>query len=108
MTDEPSNGETVPTREPVIQSPEEIEEIYARLADSVAKLSAAGIAVAEAEEGLPTATSTSIWTPPSEAKEIEEEEEEEKPEAEAGPGVDDPVRMYLREIGRFYLISGEE
>jgi RNA polymerase primary sigma factor len=102
--DHPTNGDGSAT-EPAIQTPEDVEDIYARLADSVARLSAAGIAVAEAEEGIPT-SSRKAWSPATEAK--EEVEEEEKPELDAGPGVDDPVRMYLREIGRVYLISGEE
>jgi RNA polymerase primary sigma factor len=105
MTDQPSNGDA-PTTEPPIQAPEDLDEIYARLADSVAKLSAAGIAVAEAEETIPAAGPT-VWTPPA-TKDDEEEEEEKEVDVPGGPGVDDPVRMYLREIGRVYLISGEE
>jgi RNA polymerase primary sigma factor len=50
------------------------------------------------------------WDEGPVATEIEEEEEPEKeaaPEEEA-EGVDDPVRMYLREIGKVFLLSGAD
>jgi RNA polymerase primary sigma factor len=53
------------------------------------------------------------WVEPQTADLQHEEEEEEEPEREAAPveegeGVDDPVRMYLREIGKVYLLSGND
>ncbi len=82
-------------------SKEDIDDIYARFADSVAVLSAAGLT--ETSDADP-ATQANAWA--ASAKE-EDEPELDEPEPESD-GVDDPVRMYLREIGKVYLLSGAD
>ena len=59
------------------------------------------------------APAADAWAEPQPAELAEEEEEEEEPEKELaaldeGDAVDDPVRMYLREIGKVYLLSGDD
>jgi len=82
----------------------DLDEIYVRLADSAAALTASGIA----DPPQPAAPRDSeIWAAEAEAKEEDEPELEEEREPE-GEGVDDPVRMYLREIGKVYLLSGAD
>ena len=79
------------------------DSAYARLADSIAVLNATGIAKdAEADP----ATQANKWA--SAVKEEEQPELEEEPEAADPDTVDDPVRMYLREIGKVYLLSGAD
>src|SRR3989304_907176 len=83
---------------------EELDEIYTRLADSVAVLNstrpASGVAAGTAGE-------PAVWTAPSASEDAEEPEyEDEDPDGQEG--VDDPVRMYLREIGKVYLLSGDD
>jgi RNA polymerase primary sigma factor len=72
-------------------------EVYARLADSVTVAGA----------NPPGTLSPELWVETPEAEEIEEELEKEIP-LEEQEGVDDPVRMYLREIGKVYLLSGHD
>jgi len=112
---EESNGKAVVTRRrrnPSDEKPddngaanssENIDDIYARLADSVAVLSTAGITKnAETDP----ATQANQWA--ANAKEEDEPEVEDEPEASDADTVDDPVRMYLREIGKVYLLSGAD
>jgi RNA polymerase primary sigma factor len=110
----PTNGHQAPARrheatatggDAAEQHPngEALDDIYARLADSVAVLNTAGIAQ-EADPADPAAAANE-WA--AKAKEEDEPEIEEEPEFE-GDGVDDPVRMYLREIGKVYLLSGAD
>ena len=82
--------------------PDDLDEAYARLAESVAVLNTR---LAEADK--PAAGV--VWQPEI-PKEEEDEgtEPEEEAELEAQEGIDDPVRMYLREIGRVYLLSGKD
>src|SRR3954452_25610049 len=72
--------------------------VFARLADSVAIIGASRGAAA----------SSDAWGEGPNRADIEDEE----PEKEAQPleeeGLDDPVRMYLREIGKVYLLSGAD
>jgi RNA polymerase primary sigma factor len=84
--------------------PEKLDEIYARLADSAAALNATRLAAATQPEQPPD---SEIWAAEAAAKEEEEPEVEEEKDVE-GEGVDDPVRMYLREIGKVYLLSGAD
>jgi len=81
---------------------EGIDDIYARLADSVAVLSTSSLA--ENTDADPAARANEWAAAATDADELEEEPE---PEPE-GEGVDDPVRMYLREIGKVYLLSGAD
>ena len=81
---------------------EEPEDIYARLADSVAVPSTTGLTQAANAD---PASEANEWA--AGAKVEEEPELEEAPEFD-GDGVDDPVRMYLREIGKVYLLSGAD
>ena len=71
----------------------EMEEIYAQLADSVAALSSTNLGAAA------TSASETAWR---------SDGEKESDKADSQEGVDDPVRMYLREIGKVYLLSGAD
>jgi RNA polymerase primary sigma factor len=80
---------------------DDLDEIYAQLADSVAALNSTRIAASAA------ATPDAVpWT--GDAKPEPEEPEDDDLELESEEGVDDPVRMYLREIGKVYLLSGDD
>ncbi|MBI4570711.1 MAG: sigma-70 family RNA polymerase sigma factor, partial [Chloroflexi bacterium] len=79
---------------------DELDEMYTRLADSVAVLSSSGLTDDEDPPAPPAA-----WTKAAKADAAELEEE---PGLEAQEGIDDPVRMYLREIGKVYLLSGAD
>lgn len=86
--------------EPGAASPEEaFGEIFARLAPSVT--------VAGAN---PPTVAAELWAEESEDDEAEVEADIAKAAAllEASEGVDDPVRMYLREIGKVYLLSSAD
>ena len=72
----------------------EMEEIYAQLADSVAALTSTKLGAA-----AKSASETAAWRSSS---------DKEADKAESQDGVDDPVRMYLREIGKVYLLSGAD
>ncbi len=72
----------------------EMEEIYAQLADSVAALNSTKLGAAAKSE--------------HEAASWRSSSEREADKAEAQDSVDDPVRMYLREIGKVYLLSGAD
>ncbi len=73
-----------------------IADVFSRLADTVAVLdrSSNGVVIADP------------WA--EEKDEIEEEDLEKDAAALEEQGVDDPVRMYLREIGKVYLLSGAD
>ncbi len=83
---------------------DDLEEIYARLADSVAVLSSTRLATKAA--GSPSVGPARWNSTP--VKEDEEEAEREEEDLETQEGIDDPVRMYLREIGKVYLLSGAD
>ena len=84
---------------------DELDEMYTQLAESVALLNSSQITPKVADGA---AIDSPLWGR-SALKEAEEEtNEEEEAELEEGEGVDDPVRMYLREIGRVYLLSSDE
>src|SRR5581483_1205606 len=78
-------------------SDDRIADVFSRLADTVAVLDGAN-------------TGAPIADPWAEEKvDLEEEDFEKEPaELEEQGGVDDPVRMYLREIGKVYLLSGAD
>ncbi len=76
----------------------EIAEAYERNSDPAAIVAAA--------DGTAPALE---WTDePVEAVGEEEEPEKEEELTALEEGVDDPVRMYLREIGKVYLLSGDD
>jgi RNA polymerase primary sigma factor len=79
---------------------DELDDMYARLAESVAVLSSTPLA-ADRDGARPVE-----WDGSSVKDEDEEDERDD--EARGEEGVDDPVRMYLREIGRVFLLSGED
>jgi len=70
----------------------DIEDIYAKLADSVAAISSSKLATVEEDDN------DVAWVDDTEADGAKGSQE----------AVDDPVRMYLREIGRVYLLSGAD
>ncbi|MBM2826595.1 MAG: polymerase primary sigma factor [Dehalococcoidia bacterium] len=89
-------------------SVDSLDDLYNRVPDSQ-------VAIEEPEEaGVPwpdtMVVSPGGWYVPK-VEEEEEEEEEEEPildlalELEEQEGIDDPVRMYLREIGRVFLLT---
>ncbi len=82
---------------------EKLDEIYVRLADSAAALNATHLADGAQPDQPPD---SEIWAAEAGAKEEEPELEQEKDFE--GESVDDPVRMYLREIGKVYLLSGAD
>jgi RNA polymerase primary sigma factor len=77
-----------------------IADVITRITDSVAVLDGSTNGAAPAD----------AWVAGPEKAEVEEEEDLEKEAAtlEEQDGIDDPVRMYLREIGKVYLLSGAD
>jgi RNA polymerase primary sigma factor len=76
--------------------------------------SAVGAALTRASRQASLAPLDDVAEPDIEAKMEEEEEEEPEKDLEAGlpleeqEGIDDPVRMYLREIGKVSLLSADD
>ncbi len=84
---------------------DDLDAMYAKLAESMAVLSSSRLATGP-ESGPPAKAAPWDGTGPKpEEEELEQDDEEPLEEAE---GIDDPVRMYLREIGRVYLLSGSD
>ena len=83
-------------------TPEEIMSIYPepeKNIDEIEELIAHGIAISE--EKVSAMAKKTVAEPQAEASEA--------PETEVrGSGIDDTVRMYLREIGKYHLLSPEE
>src|SRR3990170_7750636 len=75
---------------------DDLDEIYTQLADSVAVLSTTRLA-ARAAGG---ATDSSLISAPGSKEDGDEPDAEPGAAQEAQDGIDDPVRMYLREIGK--------
>ena len=81
---------------------ESLDDIYTRLADSVAALNTTRIATEETNDA-------GAWSAPTTKRRRDDSAaEEENAELETQDGMDDPVRMYLREIGKVYLLSGAD
>jgi len=77
----------------------EIADVLTRIGDSVVVLS-------PSRDGT---LAGDAWVEGPDRDEVEEEEvEKEAVPLEEQEGIDDPVRMYLREIGKVYLLSGAD
>jgi RNA polymerase primary sigma factor len=74
--------------------------VYVRLADAVTVIN-----TAPPRNG---AIRPDGWTEGPDAADIDDEEEKEPVPLEEQDGIDDPVRMYLREIGKVHLLSGAD
>ncbi len=73
--------------------------VLSRLADTVAVIGA----------GRNGAIAGEAWGEGPDRAEVEDDEVEKEPvPLEEQEGIDDPVRMYLREIGKVYLLSGAD
>src|SRR3990167_9568677 len=107
-TSDDSNGKKAASRRRKPESAtatiktEQLDEMYTRLADSAAALNATHLVKGAQPEQPPD---SEIWA--AEAKAEEEPELEEEADLE-GESVDDPVRMYLRDIGKVSLLSGAD
>jgi RNA polymerase primary sigma factor len=98
-------------------SDDRIADVFARLADTVAVLPGSGRRNGNGNGNGSSAAVADAWGADvveagSEHAHIEEDEEVESGKGaiplEEQEGVDDPVRMYLREIGKVYLLSGAD
>jgi RNA polymerase primary sigma factor len=91
----------------------ELDEIYTQLADSVAVISTSGLgdsadgASSDPVDGA-SAAAAAAWAAAAKEEDEEEPDAEEDAPAEGEEGIDDPVRMYLREIGKVYLLSAAD
>ena len=71
--------------------------------DVFTRVTASATIIVEAAEA------TEAWTPEPQPEELEDEEvEKDAVPLEEQDGIDDPVRMYLREIGKVYLLSAAD
>ncbi len=80
------------------ESPASFGAVYARLADSVTVAGA----------NPPGTLSPELWTEEPEDEAEEEDPFEKTAALEVEEGIDDPIRMYLREIGKVYLLSSAD
>src|SRR5439155_22971769 len=95
------NGDDVTHRADVLTeaSEDRIADVFSRLADTVAVLDGTRSGAAPVDP----------WADTSEKEEAEDEElGKESVPLEEQEGVDEPVRMYLREIGKVFLLSGAD
>jgi RNA polymerase primary sigma factor len=76
-------------------------DVFTRLADTV-------VVVGSSRAGAPLAAEPWAAEGPDHADIQQEELEKEPVPLEEQEGIDDPVRMYLREIGKVYLLSGAD
>jgi RNA polymerase primary sigma factor len=92
------NGDAGEHAAELLADTSDITDVYARIADSV-------VLVGARRNG---ALSDTWGAEPDRAEIAEEEPEREAVPLEEQDGIDDPVRLYLREIGRVYLLSGAD
>src|SRR2546423_8998989 len=96
------NGDDARHRADVLTeaSEDRIADVFSRLADTVAVLDGTRNGTAPADP----------WADTAEKEDVEDDEVEKAGTAplEEQEGVDDPVRMYLREIGKVFLLSGSD
>ena len=83
---------------------DELDEMYTRLAESVAMLNSPQLA----RKGTSSTLDSPLWDTSAVKERAEGATKEDEADLEAQEGIDDPVRMYLREIGRVYLLSGAD
>ena len=89
-----------PTDSSAAATPDEVfGDAYTRLADAVP-------AIKTPRNGAPAAAE--LWAEGPDRFEIAPDDEKEAVPLEEQEGVDDPVRMYLREIGKVHLLSGAD
>ena len=106
------NGDAAPAAtDPMSDASEDrIADVFSRLADTVAILDGARNSNGHNGNGNGNGTaSADPWSLAIAAKpEADEEDEKETVPLEEQEGIDDPVRMYLREIGKVFLLSGAD
>jgi len=93
------------TDDPLTENP--VTSADAMIGSVLSRLSNGDFAEEEADEEDETTDSPTDEADPLEAEEEEEEVEIAFP-TEESEGIDDPVRMYLREIGKVYLLTADD